>query len=85
MKMSNELKNGTEVCSDCNKPRIALLDGKVCECPYQIVIEHKGDEVETALVLKYRQRARAAEEALKECQAKLDVATKAAWTDKGGE
>jgi hypothetical protein len=58
MKMPNELKNGTEVCSDCNKPRIALLDGKVCKCPYQIVIEHKGGEIATALALANKQLKR---------------------------
>jgi hypothetical protein len=51
--------------------------------PYEVVIKHTDPvEKETGIALKYRQRARAAEEALKECQAKLDVAKRAAWTEK---
>lgn len=59
---------------------------------YRKVEDHKGDEILSAISLrlvqenrKYRKRAREAEAALKECQTKLDVATRAAWTDKGGE
>lgn len=60
-----KLKNGNEYCDTCGLPYIPPLKGVSCECPYQVVIEHKGKEAETALSLKYRQRARDAEEALK--------------------
>jgi hypothetical protein len=51
---------------------------------YEVDATHTDPvQQETATCLKYRQRAREAEAALKECQAKLDVATKAAWTEKG--
>jgi hypothetical protein len=66
----SELKNGKEVCSKCQKPYIAKLDGEFCKC--EVVIKHTDPlEIQTALALKYRQRAREAEEKLIVCEVAL--------------
>jgi hypothetical protein len=56
-----KLKCGHEICDTCGKRYIALLAKDSCMC--EIDPSHTDPvEKETALALKYRQRARAAED-----------------------
>ena len=57
-----EYKDGHELCGKCSKPYVALLAKDSCNCPLQVVINHKGEQIESAAVLKATQRARVAEE-----------------------
>jgi len=57
-----KLQDGHETCDTCGKPYIALLGGKSCKC--EVDAAHTDPaEKETALCIKYRQRARVAEAA----------------------
>jgi hypothetical protein len=56
-----QLKNGSEHCDTCGKRYIAILAGDCCQC--EIDAAHlTSTEALTGVALKYRQRARVAEE-----------------------
>ena len=49
------------------------VDALAKEDPYQIVIEHKGEEIKTAEVLKWRQRARQAEKEIESLENRVTI------------
>jgi hypothetical protein len=60
-----KLKCGHEICDTCGKRYIALLAKDSCMCEIDPTHTDPGEK-ETALALKYRQRARVAEDLNKE-------------------